>query len=87
MIWLDTTTFISPKALNESNIVSDLKQNYSVKRVWEFEYGNVNDYVCNINVTVLSMDRLTKRFDLIGGETCVNFFSLASLPMSMILFW
>ena len=47
--WAPKINFNNPRQYQESNILDELKTNYSLKRMEEFEYGTVHTYYCKFN--------------------------------------
>ena len=44
--WVKKINFNNPTAFEQSNVIEELKDNYTVKRKREYEYATVHNYVC-----------------------------------------
>ena len=47
MFWTKKIRFNNPREYEASNIIQELNEGYTRKRISEFEYGTVYNYVCN----------------------------------------
>ena len=53
MFWTKKIRFNNPREYEASNIIQELNEGYTRKRISEFEYGTVYNYVCNTGYITL----------------------------------
>ena len=47
--WINRKTFLNNEAFSSSELIDEIKNNFSCRKKVEYEYGDVHIYMCKIN--------------------------------------